>query len=192
MTLLTIRLQGPFIDVERGARNLREVLDIYSEHTESGSNDIYRKDLIINSHSSRYNRIDVYFRPEPLLQKFRRKRDERRQKRKQSDQHRRRNAGLCRRSSSPFLNRRYRLYRRQLTGGLRLVLYIKPDHTWRLSLYRPLVYPSPSEIQVVKRDFSIPATIKESQQQIDGWYIIRLEWQELTQGKLFDLQPIET
>jgi hypothetical protein len=80
-------------------------------------------------------------------------------------------------------------YRRKLDGGLGLVLYLDIYHTWRLSLYRAGVFPSPAEVQVIRRDFNVPADVGETRRQIDQWRIINLEWSEPSQKKLFDIEP---
>ena len=82
-------------------------------------------------------------------------------------------------------------YRRELGRGLRLVLYLDVMRTWHLSLYRPDVFPSPHEIQTVRRDFSVPEDAKMSRQEVGGWFIVRLEWREAEQVKLFEVAPVE-
>ena len=87
-------------------------------------------------------------------------------------------------------------FRRGLTGGLRIVLFVDLSHRWHLSAYRLGVYPSPKEVDVLKRDFNVPAdalleknrlpiTATEGQQ----WCIIRLKWIEVEQRPLFEVGP---
>jgi hypothetical protein len=81
-------------------------------------------------------------------------------------------------------------YRRELSRGLRVVLYVDVNGTWHLSMYREGVYPSEAEIRIIKRDFGAPEDVR-SERQVMGrhWYIVRLEWRESGQGKLFEVGP---
>ncbi len=83
-------------------------------------------------------------------------------------------------------------YRRQTPTGLGLVLYVTIKQVWRLSFYRQGHYPSPSEVRGVKKAFGVPGDAKESKTVIGEWHIVRLEWSEVAQGKLFELAPKET
>ena len=80
-------------------------------------------------------------------------------------------------------------YRRSLTGGLRLVLFLDVHQTWHLSLYRPNTWPSAKELEIVRRDFDVPKHANLTRQNIHGWYIIRLKWVEEEQKPLFEVVP---
>lgn len=87
-------------------------------------------------------------------------------------------------------------YRRMLAGGLRVVLYVGVDHVWHMSAYRLGVLPSRKEIEILKRDFSVPAEVKEQTVAIPGdvppeqqWMIVRLRWIETEQVPLFEVGP---
>lgn len=84
------------------------------------------------------------------------------------------------------------LYRRRTPAGLGIVLYVSIRHVWRMSLYRQGHCPSPAEVRGVKEAFGVPGDAKESRTVLDEWHIIRLEWPELKQGKLFELGPKES
>lgn len=83
-------------------------------------------------------------------------------------------------------------YRRRTPTGLGIVLYVTIGQVWKLSLYRTGNYPSPSEIRAVKKSFGVPSDAKESKTVVDEWRIVRLQWPEITQGKLFEIVPKET
>lgn len=87
-------------------------------------------------------------------------------------------------------------YRRTLTGGLRIVLFVDLNHRWHLSAYRLGVYPGPTEIDVLKRDFGVPADALMEKARLPGnvaperqWHIIRLKWIETEQRPLFEVGP---
>lgn len=67
-------------------------------------------------------------------------------------------------------------YRRRLSGGLRLVLYLDRYSVWRLSLYRGNKPPSPTEVETVRRDFQVPAAAKKETEIVHSWKVIRLSW----------------
>ena len=86
--------------------------------------------------------------------------------------------------------------RRTLAGGLRVVLFVGVDHVWHLSAYRLGVLPSRKEIEILKRDFDVPAEAKEQTVAIPGdvppeqqWRIVRLRWVETEQVPLFEVGP---
>lgn len=87
-------------------------------------------------------------------------------------------------------------FRRGLTGGLRIVLFVDLNHRWHLSAYRLGVYPSSKEIDVLKRDFNVPADALLEKNRLPGtapeerqWHIIRLKWIEIEQRPLFEVGP---
>ncbi len=72
-----------------------------------------------------------------------------------------------------------RAVRRQLTGGLRLVMLTKISRH-QLSLIRAGVEPSPGEVEVIRRDFSVPAEARLEKAILplpdQQFYIVRLIW----------------
>lgn len=82
-------------------------------------------------------------------------------------------------------------YRVKLGGGLWIVLYITLQHEWHLSLTREGVKPSPKEVEIVSRDFDIPADAQRTEREVQEWKVIRFKWKEPQQDKLFDIAPAE-
>jgi hypothetical protein len=81
-------------------------------------------------------------------------------------------------------------YRRELSRGLRVVLYVDVNGTWHLSMYREGVYPSEAEVRIIRRDFAVPDDARTERQVVGRhWYVVRLEWREAGQVKLFEVGP---
>jgi len=78
--------------------------------------------------------------------------------------------------------------RRQLKGGLHLVL-LQTIRQSQLSLIRDGVTPSPKEVEVIRRDFEVPAAarLERDQKLTQGrsFYIVRLIWPQTNQLTLF-------
>lgn len=79
--------------------------------------------------------------------------------------------------------------RRKLSRGLHLVLKETARQT-QLSLVREMVAPSPREIEIIQRDFEVPASARlEYDQKLTGgksYYIARLVWPRSAQLALFE------
>jgi hypothetical protein len=75
-------------------------------------------------------------------------------------------------------------YRRRLSKGLKIVLYLGRNHIWHLSLYRTATPPSPTEIAICRNVFNIPKDADQKTDDVHGWPIIRITWTEPGQMKL--------